>query len=203
MRKLERIRRRRALWGWIKWSPVLFILFSFLFADVWLNIETRRHDYAYIELNSAIREVRKEIKDLKRDRASLETFDQLAQVAPDLGLQEPEPDQIETITFRAEPLLPKEPLSSMITAEAKPAPATAIENRIAAVLGDVAQLQTRSTTVVQWLRDQVKENLPTLSDKVEQALAPAPADEATASVAEAEPESESLDESIPDLLGHL
>ena len=58
---------------------------------------------------------------------------------------------------------------------------------------------------MQWLRDQVKENLPALSDSVEQALAPAPApaDEATASVVETEAATESLDESIPDLLGHL
>lgn len=206
MRTRERKRRRRSLWGWIKWAPALGVVFPVLFLDVWLNIETRRNDYAFHDLNASIREAQKAIKDLKRDRAGLEQLDELAMAAPDLGLAEPEPDQIHTLVFAAATdLSGAETFYYPDQHTPEPAPKR-LDEKIESIFGEVAQLQTKSQGFVSWLRAQLPGHDAATSPGEPSTEDPSPSTAPETVAATLQPASangENLDQSLPDLLGHF
>lgn len=91
--------RRQSLRGWIRWMPTLSVLIGIICFDTWLSTETRRHDYETAKLKAHIQELRKSKAATDARIAGLETLDRLTTAAPDLGLVEPNPDQIETLYF--------------------------------------------------------------------------------------------------------
>jgi len=102
--RASRGRRRRAvpLTGWIKWLPVLALPFSVLFLETWLNVQTRVCDYEIFEINRSTRELQRTLDALKVREAQLAAMDRIGVRAPDLGLVEPNPGQIQTVYFYAE-----------------------------------------------------------------------------------------------------
>jgi hypothetical protein len=91
--------RRQALFGWIKWIPVLFVLFSALFLDAWLTIRSRRDDYAFRQLMLEERELRKSLEQLRRQSAELGNLDRLDEEAVVLEMVKPEQHQLQTVYY--------------------------------------------------------------------------------------------------------
>lgn len=110
MRLMSKPERRQAFYGWIRWTPVLALVFAVLFFDAWVNIETRKSDYVFSELSGRVRALEAELQQLRVRSAGRQTIDVLAEAAPALGLAEAKPDQFETIYYDplrdgAEPLM--------------------------------------------------------------------------------------------------
>ena len=93
---------RATLRGWTKWLLVLALPFSAFFFDTWLNVEMLNRDYEIAEVNRRLQQLRASLDELRVETASLETMDRIEIQAPDLGLVEPEPSQIQII-YAAEP----------------------------------------------------------------------------------------------------
>lgn len=91
--------QRRALRGWKRWILVVFIAFSPLYMDAWLNIKMRHHDYMTNYLNKERQRLNEELVSLSVNRASLERLERLSTSAEALGLGEPEPGQVHLITY--------------------------------------------------------------------------------------------------------
>ncbi len=99
MQQVTKRMQRRALRGWKRWILVVFIAFSPLYVDAWLNIKMRHHDYMTNYLNSERQRLNEELITLSVNRASLERMDRLSVRAEALGLGEPEPGQVHLITY--------------------------------------------------------------------------------------------------------
>lgn len=93
---LER-RRRAVVRSWFLWLPVLLVPFSVLFTETWLHTRILRYGYDSSDLQVELRRLEERLKDLRGQEASLNRLDLLDAQAPDLGLVEPEPDQIVVI----------------------------------------------------------------------------------------------------------
>lgn len=90
--------RRRALLGaWWWWLLALTPLFATVAFDTWLNTENLRNDYKVAQLNKRLKELKETLDNLKVELAALQSLDRIEIEAPDLGLTEPEPDQIRVI----------------------------------------------------------------------------------------------------------
>jgi len=98
-RIISRQRQRAALYGWIKWMPVLAFPFSLMFFDAWLNIETRNNDYAVGRLSSQVRTLTSELEHVRVLRAQQENLGDLGAKAPNIGLVEPNPNQVVTVRW--------------------------------------------------------------------------------------------------------
>jgi len=83
--------------GWIKWAMLLAAPALALASDTWLNTEMLRNDYEIALINKQIKELSDTLDGLRVEEARLETFDRIEIEAPDLGLIEPQPDQIQVI----------------------------------------------------------------------------------------------------------
>jgi hypothetical protein len=99
MRMMSKPDRRQAFYGWVRWTPVLGLVFSVLFFDAWVNIETRKSDYRLGELSGKARELEAQLDAVRVRTASAQTIDALAEAAPALGLAEALPEQFETIIY--------------------------------------------------------------------------------------------------------
>ena len=129
--------QRDAFRGWWKWTPVLAVWFSVLFFDAWLNHARLANDYQYFNLLQEHRKLAAELRAIQVDQASLEALDRLDLQAEALGLGEPRPEQIQTISYtpvaetvsREDPFMLARLVQPMYTAEpeavapAMPAPA--------------------------------------------------------------------------------
>jgi hypothetical protein len=80
--------------NWFRWLPVLLVPFSVLFVETWLHTRILRDDYESYTLQIELRRLQESLKELRGQEASLNRLDRLDEQAPDLGLVEPEPDQI-------------------------------------------------------------------------------------------------------------
>jgi len=91
--------RRRAvpLIHCIKWFPLLMLPLAALFFETWLNVHLRKNDFEVWGINNRITELQQELEDLKVEEARLGTMDRIGVNAPDLGLVEPSPSQLETV----------------------------------------------------------------------------------------------------------
>lgn len=92
--------RFRAHLGWLKWMPILFLLFVMLFCDAWLNIRKWQTDYERARLSAEERELRGTLDGLRAEEAGLRAVQRLATIAPGLALIEPQPDLITMLEYR-------------------------------------------------------------------------------------------------------
>lgn len=97
MRRLSKRARRQALYGWLKWTPILALVFSVMFFDAWLNIRTRNNDYEFARVSKEIRALYTDLGDARVKRADGESLPQLASLVPDMGLVKPEPNQVQAL----------------------------------------------------------------------------------------------------------
>jgi len=97
MRRHVTRRQRERLRGWWRIVPFVVIPLGVLFVQVWMNIQIIHNDYRHGELKERIRQVEKNILDLRNDRASMETVQQMEALTPDLGLVEPRYEQIRIV----------------------------------------------------------------------------------------------------------
>ncbi len=88
---------RGVLLGAIKWIPILLIPFSAFFFQTWLQLQIFHRDYEAAELLRQIKEVNLRIDTLEERADELMTIEKLSAQAPDLGLVQPEPSQIEVV----------------------------------------------------------------------------------------------------------
>lgn len=91
--------RRRALFGWVWWAIVIAPVFGVLFFETWINAEIRRLDYHITRVERETRALESELDQLRVKEARLQSFNRLAQTAPDFGLRPANPDQIQTILY--------------------------------------------------------------------------------------------------------
>jgi hypothetical protein len=96
------IRRKATLKGWLKWVAVLALPFSALAFDTWLNTETLRKDYETAEVNKRMKDLSATLDGLRLKQVGLETYDRIEIEAPDLGLVEPQPGQVQVIYYAEE-----------------------------------------------------------------------------------------------------
>jgi len=99
MRAMSRRVRRQVMYGWIKWVPVLFVIFSVLYVDAWLNTETRNNDYELAKSSTRIREIQESINAMRAEEAYLEGIKRLALLASEIGMVEPQPEQIQVVRY--------------------------------------------------------------------------------------------------------
>ena len=91
--------RRQSLRGWLKWMPVVGLVFGALYFDCWLSTERRLQDFELSRLRDATAGVVEELEGYQAQTAGLATFERLDALAEELGLQVPEPGQIECIYY--------------------------------------------------------------------------------------------------------
>lgn len=91
--------QRRALWGWIKWAPVVAIPFSVLFFHAWLNVQILRADYVLRELSSKARELDDQLAHTDVAGSIHEAPEILAERAELLDFVPPGPGQREAIPY--------------------------------------------------------------------------------------------------------
>ncbi len=94
MVRVDRQKQREALYGWLKWTPVLAMVFSALFVDTWLNTQMRADDYRLGQLNVRLRELRNTMSELRVQESRLEKQDRLVGKAQALALKTPDPSQV-------------------------------------------------------------------------------------------------------------
>jgi hypothetical protein len=99
MRTLTKFERRQAFYGWLRWTPLLVVVFAVLFFDAWINIQTLRSDYILGEIVQEMRTLEEQLHGLRVKAAANQTLDLLGEAAPALGLKEPSPEQVETIVY--------------------------------------------------------------------------------------------------------
>ncbi len=87
------------LLSWVWWSPLLLLPFSVVFLDTWLSTEAIQRDYRVNELTARIGEVQAQLDDLRVQEAELRTIRRIDNEAPNLGLKQPEPEQIRMIYY--------------------------------------------------------------------------------------------------------
>ena len=91
-------RTRISFLGRFKWVPLLLLPFSVFFFEVWTQTRTLACDYAINDLSKRRQELVRHIDILKVEEAELKSLDRIEAKAPNLGLVEPEPGQIEVIS---------------------------------------------------------------------------------------------------------
>lgn len=100
MNKKTMKRQRRALWGWVKWVPVVSIPFSILFFHTWLNIQILRADYVLRELDSEARELAERLNSTGMEETIHEDPNMLSEQAKLMDFVQPSPGQRESIPWR-------------------------------------------------------------------------------------------------------
>lgn len=100
MRTLTKFERRQAFYGWLRWTPLLVVVFAVLFFDAWVNIQTLKSDYVLGGIIQEMRALEEQLHGLRVKAAANQTMDLLGEAAPALGLKEPAPEQVETIVYQ-------------------------------------------------------------------------------------------------------
>ena len=100
---MERHEHGRGIFGvllnWVWWSPILLLPFGVVFIDTWLSTEAIQRDYRVNELTARMAEAKTQIDDLRVREAELRTIRRIDDEAPNLGLKQPEPEQIRMIYY--------------------------------------------------------------------------------------------------------
>jgi len=121
MRQRTRDQQREALRGWMKWVPILALVFAVLFTDTWLNTQIRANDYEYSRLKLRTMHLGKDLKTVRVEEAAHNALAYLDTEAPDLGLVKPEPMQIEVV--RSYETTPQQGgMETMLLAQTHPVP---------------------------------------------------------------------------------
>ena len=82
-----------------KWLLVLSLPFSALFFETWINTQTIENDYEMADINRRLRSLGQALDTFTVETARLEALDRIEVAAPDIGLVEPEPGQIEIVYY--------------------------------------------------------------------------------------------------------
>jgi hypothetical protein len=91
----QRVRMR----GWSKWLLVLVLPLGGLYFEAWLNTRTLRNDYGLSRINQQIRILQTDVEQAKIEEAKYAAADRFKETATDLGLVQPEPNQIEVVYY--------------------------------------------------------------------------------------------------------
>jgi len=94
---IQHVHRRASLKGWWWWLFALVPMLSVVLVDTWINTGNLRNDYEMAEVTRQLKELRETLDALKVQEASLGSLERIEIEAPDLGLVEPQPDQIQVI----------------------------------------------------------------------------------------------------------
>ncbi|MBP8128986.1 MAG: hypothetical protein KA184_05350 [Candidatus Hydrogenedentes bacterium] len=97
VRMRDKRARHATLYGWVRWAPLFIAPFASAFYEVWLNTQIWRSDYQILEATTEIGRVKERLRDLYVEQARWLAIEKLQNRAPDLGLVEPQPDQVATI----------------------------------------------------------------------------------------------------------
>lgn len=153
---------RRALYGWMFYTPPVLLIIGVLAFDAWLNIETRRNDYEVAELKAQAIQLNDALEKLRGQSAANQQMQKLQEQAVVMGLHDPEPWQVERVSMPgpikpaaefkvareipAPPALPErptiklapapapvQPVQEMVMADAEPAATAAVEGAGASV----------------------------------------------------------------------
>lgn len=138
MKRQTQRAKRHALYGWVKWFPVLALIFSILFFDAWLNIQKRKTDYVLGRLNNDLRDLIAETDKVEAQAAVNRNLDDLALVQEELGMQLPEPGQIETIEYVPGTWVPLRPTIEFTLAQA-PEAALPVEEFVQAAPAEMVE----------------------------------------------------------------
>mgnify|MGYP005865110627 CR=1 FL=1 len=104
--------KRQSLHGWVKWAPLLGIVFSVLFVDCWLSTQRRMHDFDLAALVEEITKTRAALERLEGLVTEREKLDVLDELAVEMGMVKPEVGQIEHIYY--------DPVRDLVLEEKKP-----------------------------------------------------------------------------------
>jgi len=104
---------RWLVWRWLKWWPHLAIPFGVLFVETFLHLGILGNDYERARINQHMKALQQEVLDLNARRAELEAMGRIQQTAVQLGLVEPEPNQVEVLVVERPhgPVLAEQPFS--------------------------------------------------------------------------------------------
>jgi len=97
MKPMNQRQKRQALYGWIKWLPVISAPVIACFFDAHISIETRAKDYKFGEISKDLRAFENELLALQAEEAQLVSLERLRETAQMLALVEPSPEQFTTI----------------------------------------------------------------------------------------------------------
>ncbi|MBN2308676.1 MAG: hypothetical protein JXR94_06870 [Candidatus Hydrogenedentes bacterium] len=86
------------LLGTAKWLPLLLVIFSVFLFETSLQLRIFEADYAQVELNGRVQEIKVRINLLEQQEDRLARMERIDIKASDLGLVQPEPNQIEYVT---------------------------------------------------------------------------------------------------------
>jgi len=105
MRMKARERRKQALRRWVRWTPVVAIPMSVLFADAWLQTQDWRRDFELGSLAEQRNALTNALKQHDVAAVSLQDLDRLDYMAARMGLVKPEPAQIVAINAEELPVV--------------------------------------------------------------------------------------------------
>ena len=108
--------RKASLRGWWISLPLLLPPFIVLFSEAWLHTQILRNQYQVNTITQSTRALQGRIDVLLEDHHRLVRMERIYAKAPDLGLVEPNPGQIEEI-FATPPVEPSDGQSAMATAK--------------------------------------------------------------------------------------
>lgn len=92
---------RATLRGWWKCLPLLALPFSVMGSEIWFQTQILMNDYAASEVRARVSEIDGRIAELRGKGHHLGRLERMHEKAPDLGLVEPNPNQIEVIRTEA------------------------------------------------------------------------------------------------------
>jgi len=96
-RKNGSSRPRGIVLGSMAWFALLLIPFSAFSVETWFQLQIFRGDYEVATMQQEAREIQQRVSILAERSDELAAMDRLVAKAPDLGLVQPEPEQVEVV----------------------------------------------------------------------------------------------------------
>ena len=122
MRMSRRMHKKKSLRVAFRYLPFLILPFSVLFFETWLHMESLNNGYKYADIEREKRETIARIDELEDRIISLNALSLIDANAPNLGLVEPNPNQLEILIVDDLSSIPVDP-HELIVASNKENPA--------------------------------------------------------------------------------
>lgn len=100
MVRVNRVRKRELLRGWMKWALLPMIFFTVLFFDAWLNIQMRYKDYEVSALSEKKFALESQLSEQESRLAQFRGKGLQSDEADALGLRRPEINQFHPVKHR-------------------------------------------------------------------------------------------------------